>query len=222
MTKLQSPAIRSAVLSSTASLRQKLKIPEEDIQQLKTVSAGILAVLAAVGVVGVMTIAPNMVKVLTLFYPTRRNGRRWTHEEKQQKVIHSLYYLKHSGMIEMQNLSGDTDVHVRVLPRGLERLARLIRKPTIPKPSHWLGTWWLAAADIPTKTHRHSADVLRQRLKELGWFPLQRTLWIYPYDPRRVLAPLLQELGLGHYVTLMEVCRLDKADLKVVRRHFKL
>ena len=78
------------------------------------------------------------------------------------------------------------------------------------------------AADIPTKGYRQGADALRAKLKQMGFCPLQRTLWFYPYDPRKQLEVIVNHYGIGEFVTVMEISRMDIQDEKVLKKYFNL
>ena len=78
------------------------------------------------------------------------------------------------------------------------------------------------AADIPTKNYRRGADMLRRKLKELGFFSLQRTLWFYPFDPRKELEYVVNSFGIANFVTLMEVSRLDRDDEEIMKKFFRV
>ncbi len=211
--------VRGAVMHSTASLAQKLNLSDKDLEELKTFSQVVLAWVALIGAAGLLMLAPNMMKVLNRFVIKRYPHRKWSHGEKQKKVVKTLYYLKQSGLIQMQrNSSG---VILNILPKGLKRLAKLIYKPKIITPKSWSGTWWLIAADIPI-SHKTNADCLRRKLKELGFYPLQRSLWVHPYDPREVLGTIFRELDVGHFATVMEVVNIDVDDREKLKKHFGL
>jgi hypothetical protein len=76
------------------------------------------------------------------------------------------------------------------------------------------------AADIPTKDHRQGADLLRRKLKQMGFYPLQRSLWFYPFDPRPEIEFICREFGVANFVTVMEINRLDVQDEKLLKKHF--
>ncbi|MBI4049474.1 MAG: hypothetical protein HY395_01495 [Candidatus Doudnabacteria bacterium] len=76
-------------------------------------------------------------------------------------------------------------------------------------------------ADIPSKPYRKHADFFREKLKSLGFYPLQRTVWIHPFDPRDQVEFVAAFYSLEKFVTTMEVSRLEAEDEKVIFNHFK-
>ena len=77
-------------------------------------------------------------------------------------------------------------------------------------------------ADIPSKTHRIAADMLRHKLKKIGFYPLQRTVWVHPYNPTKELNELTEYYDLGKFVTILEAKRIDAEDEKKLLNYFNL
>lgn len=51
----------------------------------------------------------------------------------------------------------------------------------INKPARWDGKWRIVIFDIPEKK-KAAREALRRRLRELGFYQLQRSVWIFPYE----------------------------------------
>ena len=114
------------------------------------------------------------------------------------------------------------DVKIFLTGAGRRRLKKFnIENPVIPKPAKWNKKWWLVAADIPTREYKLAADAFRDKLKEMRFCGLQRTLWIYPFDPRREIEVLASYYRIGHFVTVMEINRLDLDDESALKSFFK-
>ncbi len=73
----------------------------------------------------------------------------------------------------------------------------------------------------PHKKYRQGADLLRRKLKQLGFYPLQRSLWFYPYNPVEEIEYISNYFGIGQFVTIMEICKLDIQDAKKLEKYFK-
>ena len=84
----------------------------------------------------------------------------------------------------------------------------------------WDGNWWIIIADIPVEL-RHRSDYFREKLKEIKFCPLQRTVWVFPHDPRDEVEFVAAYFGLERYVTSMKVSEMDKEDEKKVKQFFK-
>ncbi len=208
--------------------KQVRKAPGDSLQNLealltservKTVAMNVLIIAGMAGAVGMLLTAPNTLKVLAPFL-RRRYKRPLRHSEQAQKLVRAVYYLKQSGQIIIEEKGGK--LLARLTEKGQGRLRDLNKGIyQITKPAHWAGTWWLVAADIPTREYRAGADMLRAKLRELQFYSLQRTLWIHPFDPRKELGHIAIQYHVAHFVTVMEIIRLDVQDKERLLRFFK-
>jgi len=210
--------IRNVIRRSLPDDAKPLLTPEQ-MEKLKTAGAVTLAVIAAAGILTLSAVAPNaFVAIEKLFFKKGRRGL--SRKEKEQKVTHAFYYLKKHGLILMRPTKND--IRIFLTGEGRRRLKRFnIENPVVPKPAKWNKKWWLVAADIPTKDYKLAADSFRDKLKQMRFRALQRTLWVYPHDPRREIESLSNYYRIGHFVTVMEVSRLDLDDEVVVKSFFK-
>lgn len=186
---------------------------------VKSVATNILVVAGYVGAIGLLLTAPNTLKLFAPLF-RRQYHRPLTKSEQRQKFLKSLYYLKQSGQISIEEKEGG--LLARLTSKGIGRWNRITSEVhSIEKPVKWDGRWWLVAADIPTKQYRIAADMFRLKLRELKLYPLQRTLWMYPHDPRRELQYVVTKYGIGKFVTVMEVNRIDTQDRREMLTFFK-
>ena len=82
----------------------------------------------------------------------------------------------------------------------------------------WDGKWRLFIFDIPEK-FRDERDYLREKLKTLGLYNIQRSVFVYPYDCRRELAFIANYYKIEEYTTYAEA---DYIDIdKELKRYFK-
>lgn len=216
--------IRNASFMSELNLvlpkKPRLELSHEQIAHMKRASEIILSVIAVAGMATLAVVAPNALQILSKGV-YRRHKRYYTTAEKHKKMADSFHYLKRSGFIRMQRTSKGWRFYLT--PKGHKRLEKAkFENLHIPKPKTWDMSWWLVAADIPTKTSRIGADCLRNKLKQMGFFPLQRTLWLYPHDPCAELEFVVKEYNVEHFVTVMQVQKLDKEDAAAATKHFKL
>jgi len=84
----------------------------------------------------------------------------------------------------------------------------------------WNKRWWLIASDIPTKTHRKAAERLRSKFRSMGFYSMQKSLWIYPFDPTIEIQKICEYYNVLKFVTVMEIYRLDKSDKEKLMKFF--
>jgi hypothetical protein len=109
---------------------------------------------------------------------------------------------------------------LKLLTKGrLKQAAIEFRNLVLPIPKNWDGKWRLFSFDIPEE-ERKNRDLIRRKLKQLGLYNIQRSLFSYPHDCRKELGIVSDYYGVGKYVTYMETSFID-ID-KELRKHFGL
>ncbi len=192
---------------------------DEQIEKLKTYSDVLLTVVSTAAVAAMVVLAPNALQALDIF--RKRKGRKkLPHKEKQRKIIRSFYYLKEKEWIDFKR-KGD-DYEVVVTENGKKKIRTLnLETIYVSKLPDWDGKFWQVAADIPTEDYRSGADALRKKLKEMRFYPLQRTLWFFPYDPRMEIEFITRHYGVFNFTTVMKIEELDLADERLLRGYFR-
>ncbi len=72
----------------------------------------------------------------------------------------------------------------------------------------WDGKWRLVVFDIPEKIRKGRA-ALREKIRELGFHELQKSVWIFPYECKDEIDFIVEFFGLRRYVRF---CTLDSID----------
>ncbi|MDP3993952.1 MAG: hypothetical protein U1C56_01195 [Candidatus Curtissbacteria bacterium] len=208
------------IIRNSLPVSKKPRLTAAQIEKLKTAGEVALGLLAAGGMLTLTVMAPNTFWAFERLFFKKPRYKHWTPGRKREKVARTFYYLKQHGLIKMAPTKKDFLISLTKL--GRKRLEKMdFDAMAIKRPASWDGRWWQVAADIPTKDHKRAADLFRKKLKDIGFFPLQRTLWFYPYDPRGELEFLMNHFHIEHFVTIMEISRLDKDDEKMMKRFFK-
>lgn len=195
------------------------ELSPDQIGLIGDASKVILAVIASAGLITLAAVAPNILSAVGKLYKLK--GKKLSKREKEIKAARAFYYLKNSGLIKFKTDKNEVKLFLSSL--GKKKLKQIsFQALQIIKPKKWDGKWWQVAADIPTKGYRQAADALRSKLKQMGFFSLQRTLWFYPYDPRKQLEVVLNHYNIGKFVTVMEISRMDVQDEKILKNYFNL
>ena len=128
-------------------------------------------------------------------------------------------YLKRKGYVEL--IPEGEDFKMKITQKGRKKIQKMNfgnLQINITKP--WNGRWWVIVSDVP-KEFRRRADYLRAKFKEMKFYPLQRTVWVFPFDPRDEVDFVAAYYHLDRYVTAMEVVTLDPSDKKLLRGYFR-
>lgn len=198
-----------------------LEFDANQAEKLKSVSAVILAIAGTAALATVAVVAPNALRLI--------NSAKWAHKtykdsltkrHDQKEIIRkSFYYLKSRGYIEIREKGNDSEIVVT--EKGKQRLAKLdFFMLSVPKQK-WDKNWWFVLADIPTEDYKSRANAFREKLKAMGFYPLQRTVWVYPYDPREQILLIAGHYTVDRFVTTLKASVVENDDNKKLTDFFR-
>lgn len=78
-------------------------------------------------------------------------------------------------------------------------LINKIKELKINKPKTWDGFWRIVTFDIPEDKKR-ARDALAQKLKELGFFTLQKSVFVFPYECRKEIDFIINLFGIEQFI----------------------
>lgn len=160
-------------------------------------------ILIAVGIVGIFSavvVAPGLAKALPLL--KKVNVKRINQELKR---------LHKRGLVEIVKRRNGVS-EIKLTKAGKNKLARFkIDNLKIERPKQWDGKWRLIIFDIPIQKNQNR-ELLRRKMKKLGLFKLQNSVFIYPYPCFEVVKFIRDYFQVGYEVEYMEVSNLESQD----------
>lgn len=111
---------------------------------------------------------------------------------------------------EIEKVVKNGEVYLRLTTAGKEKTIRDFSIFFLQKQK-WDRKWRIVIFDI-AEVSRRIRDLLRLKLKELGFGMLQESVWITPHDIILDFREFLKEKGLGDYVYVLEVSHLLAGD----------
>lgn len=171
--------------------------------------------IATVGVViGTLIILPGFGMVLKPFADWYKKQNR----HKRYQIRKTFEQLRRKRLIEMIEINGE--IKMVLNENGKKRVVKYeLEDMTIPKPKNWDGKWRLLIFDIPEKFHRERR-ALRIKLDELGFYPLQKSVWLYPYKCRDEIDFIVEFFKISPYIRIVEATGFDGDDF--LKKEFKL
>ncbi len=137
----------------------------------------------------------------------------------RKKINNSFWYLKKKGLLQLKRQKHD--VCIALTKGGRKRAGKYqIDDLYIERPKKWDKKWRIVIFDIPNSS-AVVRNVFRRKLKEFGFYLLQRSVWIYPFECREEINFLREFLGTGkRQIQILEVNQLE--DDRFLRKVFKV
>lgn len=116
-------------------------------------------------------------------------------EREKKKFYDTFYYLKSKGLINFKYRG--KQLYISLTKEGRKKAGKYqIDDLEIKKPKKWDKVWRILIFDIEEK-HRIKRESLRGKLKELGLFQLQKSVWACPYNFQNEINILRSFLNLS-------------------------
>ena len=182
------------------------------IRRRESIQKALLTTLLIGGMV--MIGAAPRINILKLLENKKRNPYRFKHQ-----VNDTLMRLANKGFVVFIRENGRK--LVRITPAGRRVLALEEQKTALQlqKKKRWDKRWRVVIFDIP-EYRRGTRDKLRLTMRTAGFYRLQDSVWIYPYDCEDFMALVKADLQIGNAVLYMVVEKIEN-DSKV-KTHFML
>ncbi len=133
----------------------------------------------------------------------------WDH----RSVFLKLYNLQRSGFVTKKEKKNQSFFHLT--PKGKLQILKYLQLERL-KAGKWDGRWRVIIFDLP-ETIKKWREYLRTELKNLGFYPLQESVYITPYPVTGEIDHLLKEWNLRKYFRYLTISEIDNEDeLKLV------
>ncbi len=138
---------------------------------------------------------------------------------KQKNVYDAFYNLKRRGYIDIK--SRNHQIYISLTKEGRKKAGRFqIDSLEINKPKKWDRKWRIVIFDI-AQLKNLQRNAFRGKLKELGFFPLQKSVWIHPYPCKDEIELLREFFGLSQKEIRLITAENIEND-KFLKKIFKL
>lgn len=140
-------------------------------------------------------------------------------KKDKKKIYDTFYSLKQQDLIQFENRHGQ--LYISLTPEGKKKAGKYqIDDLEIKKPKRWDGQWRILIFDVLDR-QKLKREALRGKIKDLGLYQIQKSVWVYPYD-------FFKEMDL-----LRSFFNFSKDEMKIIiaseiegdrelRRHFRL
>lgn len=114
-------------------------------------------------------------------------------EYPKKKVYDNFYLLLKQGLIKVEKKR--KQIYIYLTEKGKAKANWLqINDLKIKRPKKWDGKWRILIFDI-SQMKKIYREALRGKLKELGFFPLQKSVWVHPFNCEAEIELLREFFG---------------------------
>ena len=175
----------------------------------------ILLIIAAGVAIPTALVMPNMPIALKplLSMLTKKCGLR-----KSESFIKSAAYLKRRGFVSFSEKNGQQILTLsengkkKLLEFNLDHMA-------IKKPKRWDGYWRIVIFDVPEK-RKQGREALRGKLKQLGFYQLQKSCFVHPFDCKSEIDFISEIFEVSPYINFIIAKEIEGE--KSLQRFFRL
>ena len=183
--------------------RDRKKRALYDMAQKTGMAVGfaLLGMAALGGALSIAAVAPNMLAAFS-----RLGGRRRYFHKKD--LAWRVRYFRRRGYVRVaKDAVGNTEIRLTNL--GREQVVRqALGDLKIQWQDRWDGIWRIVLFDIPER-NKWAREGMRESLKRMGFYPLQKSTFIFPYPCRDEVMFLRSLYGIGNAVRFIETSSLE-------------
>ncbi|MDP3963838.1 MAG: CRISPR-associated endonuclease Cas2 [bacterium] len=171
--------------------RRNKKMPRKLGAYAKTA----LIALGISGGIAAVIILPGLALVIKEF--TKHRNRPY----RRKSMYYAMQRMQKTGYIRIVERN---DELCACLTRKGRKLFEQLQKPplAIPKQTLWDHQWRIVAFDIPEKLGK-ARSALRQKLIELGFHKIQKSIYAHPYPCEVEIAYVSKLFGVEPYIQLI-------------------
>ncbi len=172
-------------------------------------------ILIGIGLLGLITITGAMAP--GIFGALGKSG--FTKRKYSPKFNKTVHYLKSKKLVIIKGNS-DGSMKVELSKNGKKKILEYdIQKIKIKPTRKWDGKWHFVMFDIPNK-FKNRSNVLRDKLKELGLYQFQKSVWIYPYPLENEIEFIAKIFEVRPFIKLGVINELEGEQK--LKKNFKL
>jgi len=149
---------------------------------------------------------PNAPQILKPLIKWRKN---WDKIDRY-RIYEAIRRLNQKRLIEL--IERNNKLYIKITDNGKKLIKNFDYDDLkLPQPKTWDKKWRLVVFDIPDKKKKER-QIFSKKLKDIGFYPMQESVFIYPYDCRDEIDFICEFLLISRYVNYCVVEFLDKRE----------
>ena len=144
--------------------------------------------------------------------------REWENIDRQY-LYRTIKEFKEDRLVDYHD-DENGNTHIVISERGKKRVLDFkIDEMKIERPDKWDKKWRVVFFDVPEKK-RWARDAIREKLKELEFHELQKSVFIHPFNCNNEINFIIEYFEVRRYVRTGELINLTNEEELML--HFKL
>ncbi len=168
------------------------------------------AILITLGTGAVITLAiafPGAGYVYKAF-----KKEQWEEAKRRGRLRSTIKRLEKQKLVSWGEKDGE--VRLTLTEKGQKKILQYkIDDIEIKKPNKWDGWWRIVIFDVPEQD-RIARNMFREKLKDLNFYQLQESVFIYPHECKNEVDFLKHTLGVAPYVHFIKAKEIEGIGLK--------
>jgi len=137
----------------------------------------------------------------------------------KDNVMKKIYYLKQKGLIK--KFYQNKELYLEITKKGFQKLQKVvINDLNIKRPKKWDGKWRIVIFDIPEK-ERVLRNAIRDKLHNLGFWQVQKSVFIYPFECNQEINILCNIFGGRKYLKYL-IADIVDGEEEIIKKFLKL
>lgn len=175
---------------------------------MNTVTKTILSALGVGAVVGVALLFPGAGFVYKEF-----KKEEWERLRKKGRLRFAIKRLEKQELVSWTEKNGETTLSLT--DNGKKKLLQYkLEQLQIKKPDKWDGLWRIVVFDIPEEK-KVTREIFRKKLKELGFYQLQKSVFVYPHECKDEIDFLRHNLEIAPFAKYILAKDIPDLELKL-------
>lgn len=138
-----------------------------------------------------------------------------------QRRARRLKELEKRKLLDFKERS-DGSVEIKLSHQGKELVRRYnLEDMKLKKPKQWDGKWRIVIYDIPT-SKRKASSAFSAKMKSLGMYQLQRSVWVSPYDCLEEIEFLCSVFEIDSNKCVSYITATEISNASEVKKFFNL
>ncbi|PJE59635.1 MAG: hypothetical protein COU85_02630 [Candidatus Portnoybacteria bacterium CG10_big_fil_rev_8_21_14_0_10_44_7] len=178
-------------------------------KQIQQTTKVVLCILAVAAATGIAAMAPNIFSVIKI----KKYKFRDFAKSDVKKFKNTFYQLRKRDLVDFTRTKKGREA--RLTKKGRQQVLKILFENYKIQPQQkWDGLWRVVIFDIPNEKTAFR-DMLRQRLDRMGFFQLQKSVFISPYQCKNEIDILCEVYNLWDFINYLEVLYIDnEGDLR--------